>query len=121
MAAKDRPQRRTLSSLRTGLLIREARQHARLTQTELAARLRTTQSAVSNWERGLDVPRVDTLARILDACGFEADLTFRRQDDEDRSLIAMHLDMTPEERLDALDGLLEFEEIAHGARRVPAA
>ena len=118
---RDRPEEQTLSRLRTGALVREARRLAGLSQADLAQRLGTTQSVISRWERGLDTPRVDTLARILRACGFEADISFRRLDDEDRSLIAMHLDMTPEERLEALEGLLEFEAIAHGARRVPAA
>lgn len=98
MDKMDRPQRQTLSRLRTGLLIREARGHAGLSQSQLAARLGTTQSAVSDWERGRDTPRVDTLGRILAACGFEADLVFRRHDDEDGSQIAMHLAMTPDER-----------------------
>jgi transcriptional regulator with XRE-family HTH domain len=55
--------------------------------------LQTKQSVVSRWERGLDVPRVDTLARILHACGFEADLAFRRLDDVDRSQITAALPM----------------------------
>jgi transcriptional regulator with XRE-family HTH domain len=119
--ARDRPDRQTLSRLRASDLIRDARRLAGLSQADLAARLGTHQSVISRWERGIESPRVETLGRILQACGFEADLTFRRHDDEDRSLIAMHLDMTPEERLDALEGLLEFEEIAHRSRRVPAA
>jgi transcriptional regulator with XRE-family HTH domain len=75
---------------------------------------------VSAWERGRETPRVDTLARILRACGFEADLALRRRDDEDRSLIAMHLGLSPEERLAALEGMLEFEVLARAATPVPA-
>ena len=108
MAPRDRPTRQTLSSLRTGLLIREARRHAGLTQAELASRLATKQSAISNWERGIDVPRVDTLARILEACGFEADLTFRRLDDVDRSQITGALDQSPEERLETVTRVTEL-------------
>ncbi|MGH9032133.1 MAG: helix-turn-helix domain-containing protein [Acidimicrobiia bacterium] len=112
--------RHVLSRLRTGLLIREARRDAGLTQAELATRVGTTQSAVSAWERGKETPRVDTLARILRACGFEADLVLRGRDDEDRSLIAMHLGLSPGARLDALEGMLEFEELAHNATPAPA-
>ena len=119
--AEDRPDPQALSRLRPCTLVRDARRLAGLSQADLAQRLRTTQSVVSRWERGVDTPRVDTLGRILRSCGFEVDLTFRRLDDEDRTLIAMHLAMTPEERLDALEGLLEFEEIAHSSRRAPAA
>src|ERR1700730_4088656 len=91
----DRPERLTLSALGSGRLIREPRRLGGLTQADLARRLGTTQSAVSNWERGRDTPRVDTLARILDACGFEADMTFRRLDDVDRTQIRENLAMTP--------------------------
>jgi len=104
----DRPERQTLSRLRTGLLIREARHHAGLSQSALAERLGTTQSAVSDWERARDTPRVDTLGRILEACGFEADLVFRRHDDEDRSLIALQLSMTPEDRLASNRNVVQF-------------
>ena len=37
--------------------------------------------------------------RALQACGFEADLTFRRHDDVDRSQIAVHLGASPSARL----------------------
>jgi transcriptional regulator with XRE-family HTH domain len=118
MGMPDRPTTQTLSRLRTGPLIREVRRLAGLSQHELADLLGTKQSVISRWERGLDTPRVDTLARILQACGFEGDLTFRRHDDEDRSQIAMHLDMTPEDRLAYLRDILDFEELAATARPV---
>jgi transcriptional regulator with XRE-family HTH domain len=100
--AKDRPDRYTLRALRTGSLIRDARRNGGLTQTGLARRLGTTQSAVSNWERDRDTPRVDTLARILEACGLEADITFRRHDDVDRAQLRQNLAMTPAERLESV-------------------
>jgi transcriptional regulator with XRE-family HTH domain len=99
MPPKDRPDRHTLSALGTGVLIREARRLGGLTQAALARRLGTTQSAVSSWERGRETPRVDTLARILGACGFEADVTFRRHDDVDRAQLRENLAMTPAQRL----------------------
>lgn len=106
----DRPERQTLSRLRAGLLIREARRHAGLSQSELAGRLGTTQSAVSDWERGRDTPRVDTLGRILASCGFEADLTFRRHDDVDRSQILGALDSTPGRRLASNRNVAQFAQ-----------
>jgi transcriptional regulator with XRE-family HTH domain len=115
---RDRPDRQTLSRLDASALVREARQIAGLTQGELAERLGTTQSAVSNWERGRDEPRVSTLARILQACGFEADLTFRRHDDVDRVQIRRHLDYTPAERLDAFESMIDAYEFARSARRL---
>jgi len=116
----DRPERLTLSALGSGRLIREARRLGGLTQADLARRLGTTQSAVSNWERGRDTPRVDTLARILDACGFEADMTFRRLDDVDRTQIRENLAMTPAERLQSVRNVSKLRAKARPVEREPA-
>jgi transcriptional regulator with XRE-family HTH domain len=118
--ANDRPGRLTLSALGSGRLIREARRLGGLTQAELARRLGTTQSAVSNWERGRDTPRVDTLARILEACGFEADMTFRRLDDVDRAQIRENLAMTPAERLRSVRNVSKLRAKARPFDREPA-
>ena len=83
-----------------GELIREARRRAGMSQAELAAKVGTTQSAVSRWERGHETPRADTLVEILRACGFEADIVGRPRDPSiDRSQIRNALHMTPEQRL----------------------
>jgi len=82
-----------------GELIAAARASAGLTQTELAATIGTTQSVISRWERGADSPRVDTLVRILRACGYEPDLVLRPTDDVDRDQIRAALAMTPAQRL----------------------
>jgi len=105
---RDRPDTVTLSRIDTGALIREARELAGLSQAELAAKLETTQPVVSRWERGSDVPRPDTLGRILQACGFEADLHFRRHDDVDRSQIIRSLAMSPAERARALEDTMNM-------------
>ena len=118
--ANDRPGRLTLSALGSGRLIREARRLGGLTQADLARRLGTTQSAVSNWERGRDTPRVDTLARILEACGFEADMTFRRLDDVDRAQIRQNLAMTPAERLESVRNVAQLRAKARPVEREPA-
>jgi len=118
--ANDRPGRLTLSALGSGRLIREARRLGGLTQGDLARRLGTTQSAVSNWERGRDTPRVDTLARILEACGFEADMTFRRLDDVDRAQIRENLEMTPAERLESVRNVSKLRAKARPVEREPA-
>src|SRR5680860_130347 len=113
--AADRPDRQVLSRLDTGTLIRECRRHADLSQAELAERLGTTQSAISRWERGHESPRVDTLGRVLQACGFEGDLTFRRHDDEDRSQIRHMLSLTPEDRLRHFTSAINAFNIARRA------
>lgn len=50
-------------------IIREARRQARLSQRDLAARAGTSGPAISMYESGERVPRVDTLQRIVDASG----------------------------------------------------
>lgn len=52
----------------TGLLLRQARKAAALTQQELAGRVDTAQSAVAAYESGARVPTLATLGRLLDAC-----------------------------------------------------
>lgn len=113
--ADDRPDRQVLSRLDAGGLIRQCREHAGITQAELARRLGTTQSAVSRWERGHETPRVDTLGRVLQECGFEVDLTFRRHDDEDRSQIRHMLSLTPTERIRHFRSAIDAYGIARHA------
>jgi transcriptional regulator with XRE-family HTH domain len=116
--ARDRLTRLRLANLDVPALIRRARTDAGLTQQQLADALSTKQSVVSRWERGLDVPRVDTLARILRACGLEADLTFRRVDDVDRSQITAALARTPAERARYFESVIDAYEDARRARQL---
>jgi transcriptional regulator with XRE-family HTH domain len=92
--------RRRLDERELGELIREARQEAGLSQAALAAALGTKQSVISRWERGHETPRADTLAAILRACGYEADVVIRPRDTGvDRAQIRAALRMSPEDRL----------------------
>jgi transcriptional regulator with XRE-family HTH domain len=110
--------RRRLAALDVGALVRRARTQAGLTQQALADALQTKQSVVSRWERGLDIPRVDTLARILYACGIEADLTFRHLDDVDRSQITAALARTPAERAAYFESVVDAYEVARRAKQL---
>lgn len=60
------------------------------------------------------MPRVDTLQRLLGACGEEIEAVPRRGDGIDRTLITELLKMSPRERLEALTadaaGLAAFDE-----------
>jgi transcriptional regulator with XRE-family HTH domain len=110
----DRPQETTLRRLDPAAVVKTARTIAGLSQRQLAEMLGTKQSVISRWERGQEVPRADTLGRILHACGFEVDLRFRRHDDVDRSQIVQQLSRTPAERAEfvssAVSGILEARE-----------
>ena len=101
-------------------LIRSARERAGLTQTELATRLRTTQSVISRLESGRDEPRLSTLGRLLRTCGFALTIA-AAPDDVDRAQIRQHLAMTPAQRLAAARNVNRFVTAAREARRGTAA
>ncbi len=50
-------------------LVYTTRTEARLTQSELAAAMGTSQSAVAAWENGARTPGVEALERLARACG----------------------------------------------------
>jgi transcriptional regulator with XRE-family HTH domain len=78
--------------------LNQARRAAGFSQRELSRRTGVPQSAIARIERGLQVPRADTLDRLLVACGFELRLGPVRGGGVDRSLIDHWLELTPAER-----------------------
>lgn len=58
----------------TGQLLRRARDRAGLTQAELAARAGTTQSVISAYESDSRQPGLTTLARLVEAAGYDLEL-----------------------------------------------
>lgn len=83
-----------------GELLREARRRHGVTQEQLAARARTSQAAISRIERGVVSPSVSTLATLLDLLGEELELSASPIDyGHDRTLIALNLERSPEERI----------------------
>jgi transcriptional regulator with XRE-family HTH domain len=104
--------------MRGAELIRLARSRRGLTQAELARRLGTSQSAIARWERGDVSPRVETLNRVLEACGFRADVELRDGTSVDRDQLRERLQWSPAERLRYLVDMLAFEERARRARRL---
>lgn len=72
-SSADASQKRyaTASSLGVGELLLTARELTGLTQSQLAARACTSQSAISSMETGNRLPSVRTLIRIADTAGFE--------------------------------------------------
>jgi transcriptional regulator with XRE-family HTH domain len=101
-----------------GLLVKEARLRAGLTQRELAERMNTRQPVIARWERGHAEPGFETVQRALRACGFDLEIGIGTRDDDHPMLIEDHLRMTPEERLAVLKDMAAFERLAHQAHRV---
>ncbi len=79
--------------------VNQARRAAGISQRELSRRTGVPQSAIARIERGQQVPRSDTLDRLLEACGFELRLGPTRGGGVDRSQILEWLALAPEERL----------------------
>ena len=64
---------RYIGAMTTAMLIYEARTRAGLTQQALARAAGTSQPTIARYESGRAEPRVDTLNRILSACGRRLD------------------------------------------------
>jgi transcriptional regulator with XRE-family HTH domain len=98
--------------------VNQARRAAGFSQRELSRRTGVPQSAIARIERGLQVPRSDTLERLLGACGFELRLGPLRGGGVDLSLVDHWLDLTAAERA---EGAMDYGRVLdrlQGARPV---
>jgi len=98
-------------------LIRSSRLRRGWTQAELGHQLGTPQSAIARWERGSLSPRVQTLERILKACGFQCEIRLVDQWQVDHDQIRERLSWSPLARLRYLEDMLAFELRARRAKR----
>lgn len=102
------------------ILVKSARKDAGLTQAALAARAGTTQTAIARLERPGSNPRLETLERVLAAAGHRLRLeSAPGLPDEDDTLIAYHLRMSPAERANYFDAAYEnVRQLVMSARPV---
>jgi transcriptional regulator with XRE-family HTH domain len=105
----------------TGHLVRQARRRSGLTQADLAARVATTQSAIARWETGGATPSLETLRRIIEACGFELRYGITEPDSTEWSLAQRNLALTHEQRLDQLVRTVAFTRAGRDAMTAHAA
>jgi predicted transcriptional regulator len=96
-----------------GSTLRRARRTAHLSQRALAARTSVAQPTIARIEMGREDPRIDTLERLLRACGEELGARPVRGEGIDRTQIRELLRLTPRRRLE-----LAGEE-AEAIRRLP--
>lgn len=97
-----------------GVAIRDWRESAGLSQTALATRLRTSQSAVSRWEHGHDEPRLSTIAAILAECDLAGELCVGPG--VDRAQIRQQLAMSPLQRIESVAGVARLLATARRVR-----
>lgn len=79
-------------------MVREARLAAGLTQRELATLVGTSQPAIARYEAGRTLPDIDTLARLLHACGQRLVLDATPLDHSELRQLNESLAKTPKQR-----------------------
>ena len=100
-----------------GLLIREARRRAGLTQRQLAERLGTSHAAVARWEKGAVTPSWDAVLTAVRAAGFDVRVGLAQADDHDLALARQRLRRSPAERLADLTAMARFIQRGRRASR----
>jgi transcriptional regulator with XRE-family HTH domain len=102
---------------RPGQILRDARLRAGLSQRALATRAGTAQSLVARIERGLTSPTAATLARLLEAAGYDVDVDLWPAVGSTHMLddVGRIMRLTPEERLREVGNVARF---VTAARRV---
>jgi transcriptional regulator with XRE-family HTH domain len=84
----------------SGRMVREARRRAGLTQRKLSAKAGIPQETIARIERGRVDPRVTTLDRLLEGCGYGLESMPRLGIGVDRTQIAERLGVPMERRLE---------------------
>jgi predicted transcriptional regulator len=80
-------------------MLRHSRKRAGLTQRELAAKVAIPQETIARIETGRVDPRVGTLDRLLEGCGFGLEHLPRLGIGIDRTTMRRLIELTPSERL----------------------
>lgn len=102
-----------------GRMLRHSRKRAGLTQRALAAKVGIPQETIARIESGRVDPRVGTLDRLLEGCGFGLEHGPRLGIGIDRTHINALLDLPPSERLAlAIDNDRHFVDLRRSIRRV---
>jgi transcriptional regulator with XRE-family HTH domain len=89
-------------TVRSAVLIREARLRAGLSQQELAAVSGKDRTVIARWEQGIVAPSIDTLVELVRACGFDVPLELVPYDSGPDERIAEIQMLSPERRVDRL-------------------
>jgi transcriptional regulator with XRE-family HTH domain len=100
-----------------GTLVREARRRASLTQTDLADRLGTTQSAIARMERSRTSPSFARVVHAVRACGLDLVPALLPIDDADWSVASTNLLLDPEDRVRRHQAALRFAMAGREALR----
>jgi predicted transcriptional regulator len=99
-------------------VLRQARRRAGLTQRELAGRAGVPQPQIARIESGAVIPRVDTLDRLLEACGEGLESHPRPGRGLDRTGHRSLLENAPRERLERarVEAIRNIRRLEHARR-----
>jgi transcriptional regulator with XRE-family HTH domain len=97
-------------TVRSAVLIREARLRAGLSQQQLADVSGKDRTVIARWEQGLVAPSIDTLVELLRSCGFDIPLELTPYDPGPDKQVAEIQMVSPERRVDRLLDKREREE-----------
>lgn len=88
----------------SGLLIREARLLAGLSQGELGERVGSYRAQIARWERGAVQPSFETLRELVEACGYELSVAVapRVTNEAEDAELRENLRLSPQERFQEL-------------------
>lgn len=103
------------------LWVNQARRAAGLSQRELSRKSGVAQSAIARIEGSQQIPRTDTLERLLSACGFELRLGPVRGGGVDRSLTTRWLALSPAERAEGAAAYGRAADVLRTAKPVKSA
>lgn len=100
-----------------GTTIKRTRARAGISQRELAIRSRTSQSAISRIEAGLEEPSFERFSHIMGAMGWRPRLSLEpaAQHDTDLARLKEQREMSEQERLDSGLAWIEFSRDLLGA------
>jgi transcriptional regulator with XRE-family HTH domain len=104
--------------MRGGLLVKEARLRAGLTQAALAERLGTTQPVIARWETGTSEPAFKTVVEAIRACDLDLRVEMVPYDEHDTLLVDERLALSPAQRVERNSAMLELERRLQSARPV---
>lgn len=89
-------------TVRSAVLIREARLRAGLSQQQLAEVSGKDRTVIARWEQGIVAPSIDTLVDLVRACGFDVPLELTPYDPGPDKRVAEIQMLSPERRVDRL-------------------
>ena len=91
-----------------GVVVRQARRRAGLSQRELAERLGTHQSVVARWEAGTTSPTFEAVSAACVASGYDLDWQLRVHDTDTERLLHEQRRRSPAARVEGVRNLAKL-------------